>query len=135
MFEEIRRDRRLDPDVSIRELASRHGVHRRTVRQALESAEPPPRKVAVRRAPVLGPVRPFIDAMLREDLDAPRKQRHTARRIRERLIEEHQLVVAYPTVRDYVRDARLRVAAEAGRQRVEVFVPHRVPHTQGDRVA
>ncbi len=123
MFEEIRRDRRLDPDVSIRELASRHGVHRRTVRQALESAEPPPRKVAVRRAPVLGPVRPFIDAMLREDLDAPRKQRHTARRIRERLIEEHQLVVAYPTVRDYVRDARLRVAAEAGRQRVEVFVP------------
>ena len=109
--------------MSIRELASRHGVHRRTVRQALASAEPPPRKVCERPAPVLGPVRPLIDAMLREDLYAPRKQRHTARRVRERLLEEHQLAVAYPTVRDYVRVARPRIAAEAGKQLVEVFVP------------
>ena len=59
VFEAIRRDRRDDPDVSIRELAVRHGVHRRTVRQALASAEPPPRKVPVRSAPVLDPVKPF----------------------------------------------------------------------------
>lgn len=123
MFEAIRRDRREDPEVSIRELASRHGVHRRTVRQALASAEPPPRKVSQRPAPVLGPVRPLIDGMLREDLDAPRKQRHTARRVRERLLEEHQVRVAYPTVRDYVRVARPRIAAEAGKQLAEVFVP------------
>jgi len=123
VFEAIRRDRRDDPDVSIRELATRHGVHRRTVRQALVSAEPPARKVPLRVAPVLDPVKPLIDAMLREDLDAPRKQRHTARRIRERLIEEHHVTVAYPTVRDYVRDARPRIAAEAGKQVVEVFVP------------
>jgi len=99
------------------------GVHRRTVRQALASAEPPPRKVPQRAAPVLDPVKPVIDAMLREDLTAPRKQRHTARRVRERLIEEHRLVVAHPTVRDYVRDARPRIAAEAGKQLAEVFVP------------
>jgi len=59
----------------------------------------------------LDPVKPLIDAMLRQDLDAPRKQRHTALRIRERLIDEHQLVVAYSTVRDYVREARPRLAA------------------------
>ena len=37
LFEKIRRDRRFD-DLSIRELADRHGVHRRTVRQALDDA-------------------------------------------------------------------------------------------------
>ena len=54
LFEKIRRDRRLD-DVSIRELADRHGVHRRTVRQALDDAVPPPRKVYPARP------RPAID--------------------------------------------------------------------------
>ena len=54
LFEKIRRDRRLD-DVSIRELADRHGTHRRTVRQALEDAVPPPRKAYPERP------RPAID--------------------------------------------------------------------------
>ena len=65
--------------------------------------------------------------MLRQDLDAPRKQRHTALRIRDRLIEEHQVEVTYSTVRDYVREARPRIAAEAGRQLAEVFVPQTHP--------
>lgn len=43
LFEQIRRDRR-DADLSIRELAQRHHVHRHTVRQALANAIPPPRK-------------------------------------------------------------------------------------------
>src|SRR6266540_1443248 len=43
LFEQIRRDRRVE-ELSIRELADRHRVHRRTVRQALASAAPPPRK-------------------------------------------------------------------------------------------
>ena len=48
LFEQIRRDRR-DSELSIRELAQRHGVHRRTVRHALASAVPPPRKPYRRR--------------------------------------------------------------------------------------
>ena len=48
LFEQIRRARRLE-DLSIRELAEQHRVHRRTVRQALESALPPPRKEYARR--------------------------------------------------------------------------------------
>jgi transcriptional regulator with XRE-family HTH domain len=53
MFERIRRDRRGE-GLSIRALAQRHEVHRRTVRQALADATPPPRKVPVRESPVLG---------------------------------------------------------------------------------
>ncbi len=80
LFEVIRRDERRD-GLSIRALADRHGVHRRTVRQALDNAVPPVRKTPVRAAPKLDPAKPLIDAMLRVDLTAPRKQRHTARRV------------------------------------------------------
>jgi len=76
LFAAIRRDARVD-EMSIRELARRHGVHRRTVRQALGAAEPLPRRRPARSSPRLDPYKDAIDAMLRTDLDAPRKQRHT----------------------------------------------------------
>ena len=64
LFEKIRRDRRLD-ELSIRELADRHGVHRRTVRQALADAVPPPRQVyPVRPRPAIDPWVTVIDAWL-----------------------------------------------------------------------
>ncbi|SDH41528.1 Transposase [Arthrobacter subterraneus] len=71
----------------------------------------------------LEPFKGAIDAMLIEDTTAPRKQRHTARRILARLIEEHGAQeLSYSTVRDYVRVRRAQIDVEAGR-RVEVFVP------------
>jgi hypothetical protein len=73
----------------IRALARKYDVHRRTVRQAIASPVPPDRKVPVRAAPVRAAVAGWIDEMLREDLGAPRKQRHTARRVFERLADEH----------------------------------------------
>ncbi len=78
LFEATRRDARRE-EMSIRGLAERYGVHRRTVRQALAAAEPPPRKVPARAAPRLDQVKGLIDAMLREDLDAPKKQSSPAR--------------------------------------------------------
>ena len=121
LFAAIRRDARVE-EISIRELARRHGVHRRTVRQALESAEPPPRKRPVRASPRLDPFKDIIDGMLRSDLDAPRKQRHTATRILARLVEEHAASgLSYSTVRDYVRVRRAQIDLEGGR-RVEAFI-------------
>jgi transposase len=127
LFESIRRDHRRE-ELSIRQLADKHGVHRRTVRQALESAVPLPRKKRVFAAPVLDPVKPLIDGMLREDLDAPRKQRHTARRVLARLVDEHDVTcVSYSTVRGYVAKRRLEIAAEAGRPLETGYVPQTHP--------
>jgi len=115
LFEAIRRDHRRE-ELSIRQLADRHRVHRRTVRQALASAVPPPRKPRVFAAPVLGPVKPLIDAMLRQDVDAPKKQRHTARRVLARLVDEHGVTnVSYSTVRDYIAKRRPEILAEVGK--------------------
>jgi hypothetical protein len=52
--------------------------------------------------------------MLREDLAAPRKQRHTARRVFERLADEHGAQVSYSYVAKYVARRRAEIAAEDG---------------------
>ncbi|GGU68613.1 hypothetical protein [Streptomyces lavendofoliae] len=75
--------------MSQRALAEKYGTHRRTVRQALNCAVPPPRKKPAPWATVLDPAKGWIDAMLREDVAAPRKQKHTARRIHQCLAQEH----------------------------------------------
>ena len=123
LFEAIRRDHRRD-GLSIRALADRHGVHRRTVRQALENAVPPERKTPVRPSPKLDPAKALIDAMLTVDLTAPRKQRHTARRVLARLVDEHDMSdLTYSAVRDYVAKRRPEIWAAAGKAVEEAFVP------------
>src|SRR6266545_4174793 len=119
LFEQIRRDRDRE-GLSIRALAARHGVHRRAVRQALASPVPPAkRSPAHRPAPRLGAYRALIDAWLEADREAPRKQRHTAKRIWRRLVDEHGADVAETTVRDYVRARKRQLGWPVG----EVFVP------------
>lgn len=106
LFEQIRRARRLESGVSIRELASRFGTHRRTVRDALASSVPPVRRPVVRSSPVLDGWKATIDGWLEADRKAPRKQRHTARRVWQRLVDEHDAQVGESTVRRYVAEAR-----------------------------
>ncbi|MEU7818955.1 IS21 family transposase [Pseudonocardia sp. NPDC049154] len=119
LFERIRRDRRLE-GLSIRELAERHRAHRRTVRQALASPLPPPRKQYPRRSrPAMDPWVEIVDGWLLADAAAPRKQRHTARRIWQRLVAEHGASCSEVTVSRYVAARR----AELGVRTVEVSVP------------
>ncbi len=121
-FEGIRRDRR-DAGLSIRQLAAKHQVHRRTVRAALADAVPPPRKTPEREAVAFGPYEGVVRSWLVADLDAPRKQRHTARRVWQRLLDEHDAHVAESTIRPHV--ARLKV--EVGLARKDVTVPQTHP--------
>lgn len=104
-FENIRRDRR-DHEMSIRQLAKKYKVHRRTVRQALADAVPPPRKVPARVAPVLGAHVVTVRGWLVADKEVPRKQRHTARRVWQRLVEEEGVDVAESSVRTLVAELR-----------------------------
>ncbi|MCZ7537523.1 MAG: IS21 family transposase [Acidimicrobiia bacterium] len=120
-FERIRRDRR-EEALSIRALARRHGVHRRAVRQALAAATPPPKRVPPRASPVLGPHLATVRRWLIEDRSAPRKQRHTARRIWERLVDEEGAAVAEPTVRAAV--ARLKRELDLERRDVPIVALH-----------
>ncbi|RNI24942.1 IS21 family transposase [Flexivirga caeni] len=67
-----------------------------------------------------------IDQWLRDDLDAPRKQRHTAKRVFDRLCNEHDAAdarVTYSMVRAYVTTRRPQIGVEEGRAAAEVFIP------------
>jgi transposase len=111
LFEKIRKDHR--QGMSIRALAVKHGVHRRTVRQAIASSVPPPRKVPVRESPALGPWKGTVRGWLESDVEdkVPKKQRHTAHRVFTRLVEEHGADVAESTVRAYVSEVKAELYA------------------------
>src|SRR5262245_45623364 len=97
-------------------------MHWRTLEKILRHSQPPgfPTKQP-RPKPKLGPFRDRIAQILQEDQHAPRKQRHTAKRVFERLCQEGY-TGGYSTVRDAVRRAKRR-----GR---EVFVP--LAHPPGE---
>jgi transposase len=120
LFEGLRREYEFGVG-SVQGVAKKFGVHRRLVRQALESALPPERKVMQRSCPALDPVRSFIDAILLADKQAPRKQRHTAHRVWVRLCEElPQHPVAESTIRAYVRERKAAIGLSSADQDVHV---------------
>src|SRR4051812_1419943 len=81
---------------------------------------PPERTYTPRPAPRLDPVKPFMDSILKSDLQAPRKQRHTAQRIYNRLREElPQHAIARSTVAEYI----VKRKGELGLCHRETFVP------------
>ena len=95
--------------MSIREASRVFGLHRATVRKMLAHSVPPGyrrRKPPTR--PKIGPYTDVIDRILEDDLNLPKKQCHTARRIHERLREEYGFDGGYTMVKDYVRAHRRR---------------------------
>jgi len=112
---------------SRREAARVFGLSRETVLKMCRFSLPPgyTRKEPATK-PKLGLLLPVIDAILEADRTVPVKQRHTAKRIFERLRDEHGFGGGYTVVKDYVRICRAR-----GR---ETFVPlaHPPGHGQVD---
>ena len=104
---------------SIKQICRETGHSRQTVRKVLRSE---PCSYAPRMEqpyPVLGPYLPLIDQWLVEDKNRPRKQRHTARRIYDRLVREHGFPGGSSTVRHYVRQAKVRLGVQAS----PAFIP------------
>ena len=123
LYAAIRRDSRVD-GLSSRELAGKYRVGRRVVALALSSAWPEPRRKLPPRASRLDPCKAAIDQILRADLDAPRKQRHTVTRIFDRLAAEDEAAgISYAMVRAYVAVRKPEIWAEAGRGPPQVFIP------------
>ena len=108
---------------SQRAVAREFGLSRETVRKMLQYAVPPgyQRQQPIKR-PKLGPWLGVIDAILEDDKLRPVKQRHTAKRIFERLKEEHGFTGGYTIVKDYVRSAELHSR--------EMFIP--LTHAPGE---
>ena len=89
--------------MSVREAARVFGLHRDTVRKMLEYSVPPGyRRQRPARRPKLDPYKGVMDQILEQDLTSPKKQRHTAKRIYERLRDEHGFPGKYTIVKDYV---------------------------------
>jgi transposase len=113
--------------LSQREAASRFGIARETVKKMLRYSEPPGyRRRQPPKRPKLDPFTAIIDRILEEDRTVHRKQRHTAKRIFERLRDEHGFTGGQTIVKDYVRARRRRLR--------EMFVPlaHPPGHAQAD---
>src|SRR3989440_10615785 len=104
--------------VSRREAARQFGIDPRTVAKMLAFSVPPGyRRSRPPARPKLDPYTGIIDRILAADEGRPRKQRHTSKRIFERLRDEHGYSGGITIVKDYVLARRLRHR--------EVFVPLR----------
>jgi transposase len=119
LFEQIRLEYEFGVG-TIQGVSRKLRVHRRLVREAIQSAVPARRKKTERPRVKMAPAAGFIDAILEADRKSPRKQRHTAKRIWERIrAEVPGCTAAERTVRQYVEHRKRAL----GLARRETFVP------------
>jgi transposase len=105
-----------------RRICREYGIHFKTLQKILGNAEPPGyRQSKPREKRKIGPYIPFIEDALREDRKAPRKQRHTAKRLFNRLVKEHSYDGGYTAVKEAVRAFKQRTQ--------EVYIP--LSHPRG----
>jgi len=92
----------------LRKIQKETGHSRVTIRKVLQGEAPAYKGRERQTYPVLEVHREKIERWLREDADKPKKQRHTARRIYNRLVEEEGFQGSEVNVRRYIRSAKAR---------------------------
>ncbi len=119
----IRRARR--DGKSIHQIAREFNHSRNTIRKILNDPQPGPSPVTRPRfPPVLGPVLPIIDQIIRDDQEAPPKQRHTAMQLFRRLRDDHGYIGGYAQIQRYLLKKK--------RTHQETFIP--LGHLPGQRL-
>jgi transposase len=119
LFEQIRREYEFGVG-TIAGVAKKLKIHRRMVREAIGSAVPATRKKVERPRWKLGAAMAFVEQILEADKKAPRKQRHTAHRVWERIQREiPDCRICERAVRQYVHDRKLALGLVVH----ETFVP------------
>ncbi|ROV64374.1 IS21 family transposase [Streptomyces globisporus] len=128
---------------SIRKLSTQLKIARQTVRKMLADSEIPKYKgQQARTCPVMDPYRAFIENVFEEDKSAPVKQRHTAARIYERLVNEYGFTGGESTVRHYIRKLKremtqpecfLKLEANPGEQ-MQIDFGHAEVNMAGKRI-
>jgi len=100
---------------SIRQISRETGYARQTVRKAIDSTEIPKYQMKEPKPkPVIDSVKEIIVAWLKEDENAPQKQKHSARRIYERLVDEYDFTGGESTIRRYVRELKKHLSITNG---------------------
>ena len=118
----IRRDV-LTGGMSRREACKKYNLNFRTIQKILSHAEPPGYcQTATRDKPTIGSFVPIIHEILKADKQVHKKQRHTGKRIFDRLCSEHGYTGGITVVRDEIRRWK--------RQSTEVFMP--LSHPPGE---
>ena len=122
LWKEVRR-RVLTKELSKRAACKEYGLGWHTLKKILAHAEPPGyRQSQPREKRKLAPFLPIIQQILEDDRQAPKKQRHTAKRIFQRLRDEYGFQGKETVVKDAVRAWKLT--------HQEVFLP--LSHPPGE---
>ena len=105
---------------NITELARQTGHSRNTIKKAIRGEPWGYKERASQNSPVLGPYQTIIDGWLEKDQGQPKKQRHTSRRVFNRLVAEHDFTGGESTIRRYVRKTKIDLGLDLSCQ---VFIP------------
>lgn len=103
----------------IKQIARETGHSRNTIKKVLRSEHSGYKSRIKQPFPVLGPYLKIIDKWLQDDKQRPKKQRHTAVRVYNRLKQEHGFTGAASTISRYVREAKLRLGINVH----QAFIP------------